>query len=460
LLKKLRPHSQLITVAKNEQGPALAIETALPHLDAKKPVLISYCDYGLKWDPWDFAEFVTKSDCDACLVSYRGFHSHYLSPLMYAYSKMENEFVKEIKEKGSFTDQREKEYASCGAYYFKNVSDVAAALRYQKENNLTVNGEYYTSLTMEALLRAKPETHCRIYEIDAFYQWGTPQDLQDFEYWENTFSHWNGFMAAKEKISCAQILMPMAGSGSRLGHLFTTPKPLIPVGDIPMYQRAVNSFPRAKNTVYVTLKNIAEKMNLLPDEKIVRLENTPAGQALSTELGLAQLDPNKDFIVTACDHSVVINPQAWTDFIADPQCEAAIFTIKGFPGTRRSPTSFSYIASATGSFPLVKKISVKQPLSPSPDRDSLLVGSFWFKNAAVAQKGISLLKQKGETVNGELYLDSIFQLLIENGAVVREFPLSGYANWGDPESLKESIYWYEVFMGRSLHPRDAFPGLR
>ena len=45
------------------------------------------------------------------------------------------------------------------------------------------------------------------------------------------------------------------------------------------------------------------------------------------------------------------------------------------------------------------------------------------------------------------------------GCDVRVFPLDGYMNWGDPNSLKESLYWKEVFMGHQLQPRGAYPGV-
>lgn len=460
ILKVLRPQAQIISIPQNNLGPAIAIEAALPQLHPNLPVLVTYCDYGLKWDAWDFANFVQKTDCDACVVSYRGFHAHYLSPLMYAYSRMDQERVVEIKEKGSFTEQRENEYASCGAYYFKKVSSLKEAIAYQKKNNLSVNGEFYTSLTVEALLQLEPSTYCRIYEIDAFYQWGTPLDLQNFEYWENTFTNWNRFLP-KTEVLFNQLLMPMAGLGRRLAEIFTLPKPLIPVGQQAMYQHALSSFGPVKKVIFVTLESIAAQMTLKKNENLVTTKETPAGQALTTELGLVALNDTQDVIVTACDHSVVIDPELWQDFIANPKCDAAIFTIKGFPGTRRSPFSFSYIESETisdrGYFPRVLKVSVKQPLSGDSGKDSLLVGSFWFKNPLLLEQGLKALKNKNVQVNGELYLDSIFNLFIEMGLTVREFPLSGYANWGDEESLKESAYWYEIFMGQKLIPKSPWP---
>ncbi|MBY0385515.1 hypothetical protein K2X05_10195, partial [bacterium] len=220
--------------------------------------------------------------------------------------------------------------------------------------------------------------------------------------------------------------------------------------------RALESFPRAQKTVFITLSQIAEQMVTTSTESVVVLEETPPGQALTTELGLSKLDEAQDVIVTSCDHTVVLDPLRWQKFIAQPDCDAAIFTVKGFPGTVRTPTSFSYVKSDLNL--TVQEIGVKKPFTAKPDEESLLVGSFWFKNAKLLQLAIDLLKSRNVRVNAELYLDSVFTLMIEQGMKVKEIPLDGYINWGDANSLKESIYWYEIFMGHKMHPRQPYPG--
>jgi len=463
-LNKIRPKCNIFYVPKNSEGPALALEEATKHLPISDSVLVSYCDYGLKWDPFDFEAFVNSSECDACLISYRGFHAHYLSDVKYAYSKIQHNRVTEIKEKGSFTDQRENEFASCGAYYFKSISLLTDALKYQKNKNLKTNGEFYTSLTTQAIIEMNPQARIKVYEIPYFLQWGTPQDLKIYEYWERTFLNYlkfsdNHFIDLEYQ--CDQVLMPMAGLGSRIYDSLKIPKPLLNINELPMYKHALCSFPKAKKNIYVTLKPVFEKMSVEENEEVLVLDKTPSGQALTTELGLNKCNPNESLIVTSCDHSVVIDPKKWINFKENPDCDCAIFTIKGFPGTLRSPLSFSYVksdsASAADCFPKISTISVKKPLSNNPENESLLIGSFWFKNPTFAQRGISLLKSANETTNGELYLDSVFKFLISSGMTVREIPIDGYINWGDTNSLKEALYYYEYFCGYSLQKRSPFP---
>lgn len=458
ILKGIRPDCQVVFTPQNTQGPLPAILTGCETLRVDDPILVLYCDFGMKWDPWDFRDYVFRTEADACLLSYRGFHAHYNQPQEYAYSRLENGRVVEVREKGSFTENRENEFASSGGYYFKSTAFLIEACRYQVENNIKKNGEFYTSLTVEAALRLRPESVCTVYEIEKFYQWGTPQDLEDYEYWERTFSAFGKLKKRKAQFTSTTILMPMAGAGTRIRDKLGVPKPFLKIDGLPMYLQALSSFPKAKKNVFVVLDSMKGKIRLSPDDEIVSLQTTPSGQALSTEAGLQALSKDQDCIVTACDHSVVLCTEKWEAFLSNPNCDAAIFTIRNFPGQRRTPEAYSYVVSEPRqeSFPKVSNVYVK---SPPDGESSLLVGSFWFRDPKVAILGIDIIKKNRLYVNGEFYLDTIFQELISIGMTVREIPLDGYINWGDVSSLREALYWYENFMGYQLSVRKRYPGV-
>jgi hypothetical protein len=214
---------------------------------------------------------------------------------------------------------------------------------------------------------------------------------------------------------------------------------------------------------------ILESLSITQVEKsapieLVILDSTPDGQALSTEAGIKKLKTSgsgADIIVSSCDHAIVLDPLRFNRFKGKPECDAAIFTVRGFPGGTRTPASFAWVVPQVSEdeFPVVKKVSVKKAVSEYPQKDHLLVGTFWFQNTQVMQLGIDLLKECNTRVNGELYLDSIFEILIEKGHVVRLIELDGYIGWGDPDSLAESLYWQEIFFGHTLVPRPRYPGV-
>ena len=472
LLRKLRPNAKQTAIPVLRTGPAAPTLEALKNIPPDAPVLVSYCDYGMSWDPALFEEFVVNSECDACVISYKGFHAHYRSPQPYAYCRMEGERVVEVREKGWFTDNREQEFASCGAYYFRSASILADAIAKQKDYGLYINDELYISLTVEALLRSTPNAHVRIFEIPGFYQWGTPADLQEHEYWERStkcHSRYLGQIPNLKNFTVDNILMPMAGLGSRFRGITSLPKPFIPLNTEPMFEAALNTLPRAlQATSIVALREhqrYFECLNPSKNEKLklnfILLNKTPPGQALSVEMGLQGRKLEGDLLVSSCDHGIVLNPDLWKKFRQKPNCDAAIFTMKGFPGAARKPKSYAWVVpkNTEEPFPIVERIGVKEQVSETPINDAVLVGTFWFKSQEILQKGIELLKTSNIKVNNEVYLDSVFDLLQQSGQTVRQIPLDGYLCWGDPDSLAEALYWQELFLGHRLDRRPRFPGV-
>ena len=458
-LRELRPAARVTEIAPHAEGPLRAIEAALEHIPPDDAVFVSYCDYGMVWDARQFERLVEQSQCDACLVCYRGFHAHYLDPVTYAYARLEGERVREVREKGSFTADRETEFASAGGYYFRTARILRDAVAHQRHLDLRCNGEFYTSLTVESLLRLDPAAVVRVFEVPGFFQWGTPAQLRDFEYWEKTYARFNRHLG-RPLAGVDQVLMPMAGRGSRLAAAFGRPKPLIPVRGRPMFERALDALPPARGrTVVVALAALRDRLPPVADREYVFLEDTPAGQALSTAHGARALDPARPVVVSSCDHAVILNPAAWAEFTRDPRADAAIFVVKGFPGVARHPRAYAYVRTHPGEdrFPRVADVSVKMPVGEDPRGDFLLIGTFWFKRAGLIGDAVTRLIERNLTVNGELYLDSVFALMIEAGLTVRAFEVDGYVNWGDPASLSEAEYWFEHHVGRRPAPRPAWP---
>lgn len=456
LLKRLRPDCLILFIAEHKLGPGHAVSQSLNLLDPSARVMVSYCDYGMSFDSSRFERFVLESDCDSCLISYRGFHPHYFNPNTYAYSRLQQGRVMQVKEKGSFTDQRENEFASCGAYYFKSVELLKLALDHQIENNLSLNGEFYISLTVQALIEMKPDHNVRVFEIPYFYQWGTPEDLEYFNYWAQTFKKFNQFSVHTMKTP--QLLLPMAGGGVRFQKYTSVSKPMIQIDQEPMFFWAMNSLPQAEKACFIVQDQIKKDVQqLCPTAHIVSLSEKTEGQAITVQLGLELLDPGQTVLITACDHTVVMNPARWQNFLQNSEAfDAVIFTVKGFPGVARTPESYAYVQlneETPGDFKTVKKVSVKKTLSNTPLKDHLLVGTFWFKNSTILQQGIFEILQQKIKVNNEYYLDSVFNALITKGYNVVNYELDGYINWGDPQCLSEATYWFECFSGRRLNPR-------
>ena len=435
------PNAEIVSIAPHKRGPVHAILEAGHAVKDDMPTLVNHCDFSFVWDPEHFAEFTERTDADAAILCYRGFQPHYWTGTMYAYCKVEGGRVLDIKEKECFTDDRTQEYASSGSYYFKTGALLKDSCEKTIARDLNLNGEYYVSLANKPLIDSGGDV--RVYEIPYFLQWGTPQDVEDYLYWHRLFDKFAEFKPGPDEDG-PRLAMPMAGLGSRFKD-GGVPKPLIPVLGLPMFETARGYLPASSKAPVLVLRDEIEKevRSVNSDAEFVVLDAPTDGQAVTTERALEKLDLKEPVLVSACDHGLLWDREKWAVAIGEDP-DLIVVGQRGYPGARRKPKSFAYIVADDSA--KITSVSVKVPVSETPQRDVVLVGTFYFKSASLMAELIQELKEKDVRVNGELYLDSVVNLAVERGLNCRLFEADGYMNWGAPDALQEFSHWHGYFM--------------
>lgn len=180
---------QIIETTYSERGPIDSVLAALPRLKSDEPCIVSYCDYTLVWNGIDFENQIKKSQIDGAIVGIKGFHSTYSGPNTYCHYQVEGDYVIELKEKELYTDHIEKEWTSCGLYYFKSPTFLKECLDLQIKQKLNYkNGEFYISQALQAALNVNRNLKILNYPIKYFIQLGTPYDVKMYNYWKNIFN--------------------------------------------------------------------------------------------------------------------------------------------------------------------------------------------------------------------------------------------------------------------------------
>jgi NDP-sugar pyrophosphorylase family protein len=188
VLKKLMPSGEIVSIPGHKLGPVYAVAQVLDRIDDNEPVITNYCDFYMDWDYADFKKVVEETACAGAIPSYTGFHPHLLPEKnVYAGCRVdEQNNLLEIKEKFSFTQDKTKSHHSGGTYYFGKGQYVKKYFTQMMEEKIQLNGEYYISLVYPLMLR--DNLNVLVYDkIPHFCQWGTPEDLEEYNYWRNIF---------------------------------------------------------------------------------------------------------------------------------------------------------------------------------------------------------------------------------------------------------------------------------
>jgi NDP-sugar pyrophosphorylase family protein len=459
ILKSYCPSGQVVGIAPHKLGPIHAVLQVAHLLDLSKPVVVNYCDFTCYWDWNNFKRYVRDLDCAGAIPAYKGFHPHTLGNTNYAYIREFNGWVADIREKQSFTDNRMEEFASSGTYYFSSARLMLEAFRRTIEEEWQVGGEYYVSLSYKALIaNNKPVA---VYPLQHFMQWGTPEDVSEYEVWSTAFK---AFVTNKK--NCDEkprgaLVIPMAGLGKRfLDDSYETPKPMIPVSGRPMVAQAARHLPLAEHHVFVLRTDMKgyqdvalELKSLYPNAIIKGVEQVTQGQACSALIGLEALhDRNSQSLapitIGACDFGALYDFAALDVLINDPSVDIIVWGVRGYPNARRFPNMFGWIDEQNG---CIRSISVKTPLA-NPAADPIVLGTFTFKDQKSFHDAFNRLMTRSGTVNGEFYIDSLINDAIALGLRCQLFEVSSYLCWGTPNDLRTFEYWQSCFHKWDSHP--------
>jgi len=373
-------------------------------------------------------------------------------------------WVQDIQEKQPFTANRMQEYASSGTYYFSSGQLMLSAFKETIKNQLSLGGEFYVSLAYKSLLTKKLPV--AIFPIKYFMQWGTPEDLREYEEWSKIFQKLLKFNINTKKYG--SIIMPMAGLGQRfLDEGYVKTKPLITVSGKSMVIQAVNDLPQAKNHVFVlradmpNVKSIQNEIFKYHSKATIEIiDKINDGQATTALIGLEALLKNQTLLgkeihelgpitIGTCDSGALYDREAFDMLQRNPNIDVIVWGARGHANALRNPNMFSWIsADCNGK---IKEISVKNPLS-NPDIDPIVTGTFTFRNAADLQRVILSLKQRDGKVNSELYLDSCINDAITIGLHCQLFLVDHYISWGTPADLRTFEYWQNCFHLWHHHP--------
>ena len=188
VLSRIDPKSTLVSLPYQERGPVAVVEALLDYVDDDDEVIVNYCDFTWVWDYPAFERDVIDSGCDGAVVCYRHFHPHLLGPTTYATLLVEDGWMQEIKEKHSFTGNKETDWTSSGTYYFRRGALLKEYCRRLLDSpSHQIAGEYYVSQIFELMHEAG--LRIRVPEIPFFAQWGTPQDFRAYLDWSAYFRH-------------------------------------------------------------------------------------------------------------------------------------------------------------------------------------------------------------------------------------------------------------------------------
>ncbi|MGY1639421.1 glycosyltransferase family 2 protein [Geodermatophilus sp. SYSU D00742] len=232
-----------------------------------------------------------------------------------------------------------------------------------------------------------------------------------------------------------QVLMPMGGLGTRFRKVgVTTPKPLIDVRGVPMFQRALRSFEpwAGDKTVTVVVREdddrehgLADRVRSVePSAAIVLLDHDTRGAVETCLEARGRLDPDQPLVIMDCDIAFD-SPAYFRALEAAVQQRDVDGLLLSFASTEPR-----YSFAEVGADGLVMRTAEKQAIS-----SDALMGVYSFPRAQVFLDAADrLMTQQIGAAMPEYYVSLVFNELIASGHRVGLVRGDFYC-FGTPEEL-------------------------
>lgn len=401
-------------------------------LETDEDIIINYCDFSNIWNWGNFKKFVITNKPDGIIPAYRGLHPHSVYKNDYAFLDVEGNKVINIKEKESFTDNKMDEYASTGMYYFKSGNLAKKYIEKTFKLKKFINNEIYISTTYEEMI--KDGMNVYLYPIKYFFQWGTPEDYNEFIYNLNEIENikLNKTIDLNKKIN---LLIPAAGESSRFRKEgYKSSKIYLDLNGNSIINTIINSFENSLITnVLIQNKDfINNEINETANIKKVNLKTK--SQAESAFILVDEINNNFPLLIHSSD--CVLDKYTKVEF---EEADVVVFTKNNYRRAFENKQQYGWVNSNDG---LIKSLSIKSdPLSKS---SNVIIGTFLFKNKNIF-KDLYLKTIKLNKHLSEIHVDHLVETALKTGLIVQENVSEKSVMLGTPQEYELFQYMKHVF---------------
>lgn len=188
------------------------------------PLTIAACDNGALYRPEGLKALLDDPATDVIVWVVRGYSNAARHPRMYGWVACAegSDRVTGVSVKTPLADPAHDPIIT-GTFTFRRGADFASSVARMIAREAQINGEYYIDTCIEDALALGLTV--RIFEIDSYLCWGTPNDLRTFEYWQSCFHKWAGHPYCLEN---DQRVAPESLAALRQTYCATVPQILKP----------------------------------------------------------------------------------------------------------------------------------------------------------------------------------------------------------------------------------------
>ena len=191
--------AKITSIDEVTKGQAITCSMGLQDVDINSPLLIAATDNGMIYDNNKYQKLIKSNNVDAIIFTFRHHASSKNNPQMYGWVKTDNKYnAEKVSVKVPISNNPYEDHAIVGTFWFKKVQYYNQGLQNLLKKKITINNEYYIDSLMDELI--KLGFNVKVFEVNDYICWGTPDDYKTFVYWQSFFhkTQWHPYSLEKD----------------------------------------------------------------------------------------------------------------------------------------------------------------------------------------------------------------------------------------------------------------------
>ena len=181
---------------KITDGQCSTCLSIINEIPSEEPLTISACDHGVIFNDKKFYKIFNDKNVDIIVWVTRGHPESIRNPYMYGWAEESNNKLKKVSVKKPLFNI-EKDPLLIGTFTFKRTEIFKECAENLIQRDEKVNGEFYVDSCINDAISLG--YNCKVFDVDHYFSWGTPNELRTFEYWQSCFHKWGSHKYRWEK---------------------------------------------------------------------------------------------------------------------------------------------------------------------------------------------------------------------------------------------------------------------
>ena len=193
-LHKSFNNCNVFSINKITEGQACTTEIGINKLGLilEQPILISACDNGVYYNKEKYEKLLDDTNIDVIVWSFTNNPTSKNNPNMYAWMEVdENDTIISVscKKFDENIHNIKTSHVIIGTMFFRKAKYFIDGLNENYKNNIRSNNEFYVDDVINQNIKIGLKV--KVFEVENYICWGTPDDYETYLYWQKFFDKCN-----------------------------------------------------------------------------------------------------------------------------------------------------------------------------------------------------------------------------------------------------------------------------